>query len=499
MDPVAQLADARLDGSKPDVCSSETAVPHASLGYVTVGVNKVAVWTPIEAASQKPWGNVAPVAGENAVCLADEVAPHMSSANDTCLGDQPVISLRKEPLNARRYAPRRDSAADWKLHLVSTGFDEMSTRTQIYDAFDHECVSFLISLAASEIATLRPGVGSALAVHTHSWTCYVCARFRAPLSRRAVLDFVKRSLPISFVTLSLTFVRDWAGTIEKVSATDVDAVFKGIEETHLHWQIRLWVQIVHGGMRSFSPFDPRFRDMVAHHAGAKLTFEQLLLKHRKAQNMLNARRITYRDCIDPKTVDNGIMRDVEWAKHVVDWFAERLTPADLNSRSLYVWGGSGVGKSRFLERLFEAQECFRSECAGPFFLQGLSQDHQYVWLDDFLPNGLTRNKHYRRQFDQLAGREYLTVRHKRGNHYVVCADTIRTVVTSNEEPPDDELFKRQFFVVVATEAMYDAILTAQPRARKLLQQSNIISVEGVLALTQAGDSRGSKLAKCDTD
>ena len=337
MDPVAQLGDDRLDDdTKPTVRLSKTAVPHASLGYATAGVNEAAVCTPTEAASQTSSGNVVPVAGENAVCSAVEVEPHMSSSNGTPLADELAICPQKEPPNVRCRVSRNRYSAEWKFDLLSTGLDEMSTRTQTYGVFDHECVSFLTCLTASERATLRPGAGLTLEIHSHSWVCQVCARFRAGLSKRAVFGLVKGWLPINIVVISVTVIRDWAGTVEKARETDVKAVYKGIEETCLHWKTRLWMQIVHGGMRSFPSADSRFCDMVAQHVGAKSIFEQLLFKHRKEQNMLSPRRITYRDCTDPKTVDTEIMRDVEWAKHVIDWFAERLIPADLNSRSLYL-------------------------------------------------------------------------------------------------------------------------------------------------------------------
>ena len=122
-----------------------------------------------------------------------------------------------------------------------------------------------------------------------------------------------------------------------------------------------------------------------------------------------------------------------------------------------------------------------------------------MWLDNFDPNVVTKNGDYRRQLDQLAGRGELTVRVRRGNSYVVCADTIRTVVTANEQPPGDEGFQRRYFVVAATVAMYGMKMEAKSSAGKSSRQSNIIRDEGGLSFTQAGDSRGSKLAKCAAD
>jgi hypothetical protein len=169
------------------------------------------------------------------------------------------------------------------------------------------------------------------------------------------------------------------------------------------------------------------------------------------------RRVLFSQCTNPLSIDHEIRSDVSWARLVLDWFAERLIPPDLNRRSLYLWGRAGVGKTRFIDRLLEAQMCIHRDCSESFFLQGLSEDFDFVWLDEFVPDTIVRNKDYRQQFNKLTGRERVMVRVKGGEQYEVDADNIRTVITSNDPPLSVDYFRRRFYVVEANDAMYDAL------------------------------------------
>ena len=325
---------------------------------------------------------------------------------------------------------------------------------------------------------------------THSFKCFACARFTTRASKRDVLALVKQAQLVGIAAECAKPICNWRESVLKASKTDMDASTMGISNSLLDWKHRLWKKIVFDGLRNSQSGGPIFSDSTANHVGA--TFRHLLQRHNRMANLTDARRISYPTCVDPALIDDGIKGGQEWARLVLDWFGERLVPANLNRRSLFLWGSAGVGKTRFLERLFEAQEWFRADCSEPFFLQGLCEDHRYVWLDEFVPEIVKGNEN-RQQFNKLVGREHVLVRVKGAGQHVVNTDTIRTVVSSNEGPLSIDYFKRQFFVVKATNALYET--SPKPRARKLSQQSNVTATNVGMVLVEAGDSSGSKQAK----
>jgi hypothetical protein len=99
--------------------------------------------------------------------------------------------------------------------------------------------------------------------------------------------------------------------------------------------------------------------------------------------------------------------------------------------------------------------CFRRDCCEGFFLQDLTEEFEFVWLDEFVPYVVATHGEYRQQFNKLTGREQLVVRVKYGVQYDVDASNIRTIICSNEPPPAADYFRRRLFVVAASKAMYN--------------------------------------------
>ena len=397
------------------------------------------------------------------------------------------------PLNTtKRWRP----ATDWLVEFATTGTDGPLLRRQVFKMLRGTCVELLVCVVDDVRRLISEGVeyanGAAIPPEqiTHSFKCLACARFTSRVSKRDVLALVAQAQVMEIVVKCAQPICNWSASVLRASKTDLDASTMGISDSILDWKHRLWIKIVYDGLRTLHSGDPIFSDATASHVGA--TFRHLLHRHFKRMNLTNARRVNYSICTDPKLIDDGIKGSPEWARLVLDWFGERLVPADLNRRSLFLWGNAGVGKTRFLERLFEAQEWFRADCSEPFFLQGLCEDHRYVWLDEFVPE-IVKGREYRHQFNKLVSREHVMVRVKGAGQYEVNADSIRTVVSSNEAPLSTDYFKRRFFVVRATNALYET--PPKPRARKLSQQSNLTTANFGMVLVEPGDSSGFKQAK----
>jgi hypothetical protein len=302
-------------------------------------------------------------------------------------------------------------------------------------------------------------------------------------------------------------IQNWRKAVEEVSRTDLDAALKDIDESTLDWRNRLWLRIVYGKVRTVRSLDPVFMELAARHIAVKSTFADLINRYQQCKNKGNMRRVVYSQYTSPSSIDGEIRNDVSWARLVLDWFAERLVPTDLNRRSLYLWGRAGVGKTRFVDRLLEAQMCIHRDCSESFFLQGLSEDFDFVWLDEFVPDTIIRNKEYRQQFNKLTGRERVMVRVKGGEQYEVDADNIRTVITSNDPPLSVDFFQRRFYVVEANDAMYDAhaessVATSAESSvnrRKQRPQHRNISTTADTGATGGEIGHDAKRARCNAD
>ena len=394
-----------------------------------------------------------------------------SKVNVKCTTTSRDVQSSKVSARVRRSkAGRSGSATEWTLELVLTEVSSTQTRGLVYAALQGECTSLLVCVEESERLTVSMGVtfsnGALPAPDSVArlLDCHTCARFKSQLTNEEVLALAKRVLPSTVDVKSADLICDWNTTIQQVSKTDLDAALKDIDVRTLDWQSRMWLKIVYDGVRSVHSSDPIFRVLAAKHAAVASTFQRLLNRYHHLKNLTNPRRVIYADCTDPRLIDAEIVSDVVWARKVLDWFAERLAPPDLGRRSLYLWGAAGVGKTRFIERLLEAQMCLTKDCAESFFLQGLSEDHQFVWLDEFVPDIIVKNKEYRQQFNKLTGRERVMVRVKGADQYEVDADTIRTVVTSNHPPLTDDYFRRRFIAVKANEPIYGA--RAAPKLKR---------------------------------
>ena len=373
---------------------------------------------------------------------------------------QEIASLSQ--LKSRKLRKRKYQSNDWKFILTASTIDTLS-RGDIYSALDGECSSLIVCMVERTRITLPFGVlvgkteppnlpHDETRVHDYN----VCAQFKSSLSCSKVDAIVKLRLAKRVSITSMEPVRNWCKAVEEVSSTDPDAAIKDIDESMLDWRNRLWLRIVYGNVRTVRSLDPVFAELAARHISIKTTFTDLINRYQQCKNKGNTRRVIYSQYNDPLSVDREIRNDVSWARLVLDWFAERLVPVDLNRRSLYLWGKAGVGKTRFVDRLLEARMCIHRDCSESFFLQGLSEDFDFVWLDEFVPDTVMRNKEYRQQFNKLTGRERVMVRVKGSEQYEVDADNIRTVITSNDPPLNADYFRRRFYVVNANEDMYIA-------------------------------------------
>ena len=356
---------------------------------------------------------------------------------------------------------RKCQSNDWKFDLTASIYDTL-TRAEVYSALEGECSSLIVCMVERTRVTLPSGVlvGKTEQTWSHGETrlhdYHICARFKSSLPSSKVATIVEHSLTKRVSISLMAPIQNWRKAVEEASRTDLDAALKDIDESTLDWRNRLWLRIVYGKVRTVRSLDPVFMELAARHIAVKSTFADLINRYQQCKNKGNMRRVTYSQCTNPLTVDGEIRNDVTWARLVLDWFAERLVPADLNRRSLYLWGRAGVGKTRFVDRLLEAQMCIHRDCSESFFLQGLSEDFDFVWLDEFVPDTIMRNKEYRQQFNKLTGRERVMVRVKGGEQYEVDADNIRTVITSNDPPLSVDFFRRRFYVVEANDAMYGA-------------------------------------------
>jgi hypothetical protein len=366
---------------------------------------------------------------------------------------------------------------EWKLILTPDGHN-MATRATVYEALESECSSLLICMADRRRITLASGVNvngieSAESLReTHSHCYHICVRFKTRLLSSGAAAIVGRCVAGRASITSIEPIVMWDKEVDDASKMDLDAAMKDVEESILHWRNRLWLRIVYANVRTIRSQDPVFMAITSQHA-VKSSFCDLIIRYQQCKNSTNSRRIDFSQIANPLSVDDEIKCDVPWARSVLDWFANRLVPADLNRRSLYLWGYAGVGKTRFVERLLEGRMCIHRDCAESFFLQGLSEDYEFVWLDEFVPSILVRNKDYRQQFNKLTGRERVMVRVRGGEQYEVDVDNVRTIITSNEPRMTADYFRRRLYVVHAGDMMYDA--NAEPASPCPTEEGEVVS------------------------
>ena len=168
-----------------------------------------------------------------------------------------------------------------------------------------------------------------------------------------------------------------------------------------------------------------------------------------------------------KDADPDVINIHGWGEQVLDWFSERLPNRSDNRRALYLWGNAGVGKTRLVDRLLRGYVCLNRDCGESFFLQGLDENYEFVWLDEFDPTKLTRCD-ISNQFNKLTGREEVHVRVKNGVQRDVNARLIRTVICSNHPPPQADYYQRRLYVVRADKIIYDP--AAMPHLANVLAE-----------------------------
>jgi hypothetical protein len=399
---------------------------------------------------------------------------------------------------------RSTSAADWKFEIALPEYTK-TIKAEIYAAMQGECTSLLVCVEERKRLTLPLGVvvSDLSPLRAHSETkiadCHLLSRFKLQMTKESAQQLVRLTLSPQLVVKSAEPICDWFKAIEEASRTDLDAAMKDIDEALLDWRSRLWMKIVFDGVRTIRSSDTIFRELGSQHVAFKSVFNDLLNRYHQQKNAVSTRRLIYSDCINPMSIDGEIICNAGWARSVLDWFAERLVPVDMNRRTLYLWGGAGVGKTRLIERLLEAQMCVRRDCAEVFFLQGLTEDHRFVWLDEFVPSIIVKNKEYRQQFNKLTGRERVMVRVKGGEQYEVDADTVRTIITSNDPPPTAEYFLRRFFAVKAAEAIYGSQCVRMSRKRLAVRPRCSVTYQNGLTTCAPARKKAKSSPSCSDD
>ena len=343
----------------------------------------------------------------------------------------------------------------WSIELSAT--PELG-RDHILKAIDPFCDKALVFVIRKRMLTLQ---SSAINHNSHDTFAsryetrtHIAAHLHEEMSSYEVQKLIERAVGATTVGVKVIEADKWSALVDQATEADLDIVYKGISEDQMSWKYRLWFKIVHENLRSWRAADTVFDDLMSLHAPLKTEFSRLKARYYAQKNKDNPRRVDFATCTSAASIDNDIQKEAGWIKPILDWFAQRLEPEEFNRRTLYIHGPAGVGKTRLIERLLEGQSVLQRDCCEPFFLQGLTEDTRFVWLDEFVPDIICDRSDYRSQFNKLTGREVVSVRVKNGEQYEVDADSVRTIITSNDPPMNANYYRRRMFIVHAPETIY---------------------------------------------
>ena len=309
----------------------------------------------------------------------------------------------------------------------------------------------------------------------------VLCKFLYSFTKTTVQRTVAVALCDVFSEFTLTVAYDWHELVVQQTAIDVSAEIKNVAWSDMHLRYKLWWPITKENMRSARSLNQDLLLLLTGSVSSSAIFRSLLHDFTVKSNLRDPMRINYKLCPRVVDADKEIIKSDPWAEQVLDWFAERLPQPELNRKSLYLWGPAGVGTTRLIERLLAARLYLHRDCNEGFFLQGLAEEFEFVWLDEFVPGFVISRGELRQQFNKLAGREKVMVRVKGAVQYQVDASHIRTIICSNHEPPGADYFLRRLLVIRAGTRLYgnDAVLVRQKRKQPACRMEPIKRVKHV--------------------
>ena len=324
-----------------------------------------------------------------------------------------------------------------------------ATRLQVYETLAPLCERLVV--AFHEVNHITTGARHAVTVRTQaSAVCYLAEAEVESIARHRTAT----ALCGLVHEFNLFAAYDWCALVQRHTHQDMLSEVKNVAWTDMDVQYKLWWLITKENVRSDRSTNSRLAMLLVDTPHARTILRSLLDEHRIRANKNNPLRIDYRLCQSVAAADTEIRNVQPWADQVMDWFAERLPEPQLNRSSLYLWGPAGVGKSRLVSRLLAGRMCLRRDCCEGFFLQDLAEEFEFVWLDEFVPAFMTTRGEFRQQFNKLTGRELVVVRAKNASQYEVDASSIRTIICSNEAPPEADYFARRLFAVKARTSLY---------------------------------------------
>ena len=389
----------------------------------------------------------------------------MSSDNEatfTRLSDAPVAMSDVDAVKT-----------DYECHLSSIWLVEFPlthdmTRLQIFRKMFPVCEALVVAFKETSYHTSGDEPSESKYVQVTA----LC-RLKDSVAKATAQKAVATALSDVDLKFALTAGYDWQELVLRQTGIDVCAEIKNVAWTDMHLRFKLWWLITKENVRSARSLNRELLLLLTGSAASNAVFRSLLHDFAVQSNLRDPLRIDYSLCPRAVDADKDISKSVAWAEHVLDWFAERLPQQDLNRKSLYLWGHAGVGKTRFIEHLLAARLCLHRDCNEGFFLQGLAEEHEFVWLDEFVPGFVISRGDFRQQFNKLTGREKVMVRVKGAVQYQVDASRIRTIICSNHEPPDADYFLRRLLVIRADSPLYGTDACLVSRSQKQSASSTV--------------------------
>ena len=347
-----------------------------------------------------------------------------------------------------------------RIWLVEFPLTHDMSRLQIFRKMFPVCEALVVALNETSYHTSGDAPSETNVVQATA----LC-RLKDSVARTTVYAAVATALRDVVSEFTLTAGYGWQELVVEHTGIDVCAAIKNVAWTDMHLRFKLWWLITKENVRSVRSLNQKLLLLLTGSPSSNAIFRSLLHDFAVQSNMRDPLRINYELCLRAVDADKDITKSEPWAGHVLDWFAERLPQQEQNRKSLYLWGPAGVGKTRFIEHLLAARLCLHRDCNEGFFLQGLAEEYEFVWLDEFVPGFVISRGDFRQQFNKLTGREKVMVRVKGAVQYQVDASRIRTIICSNHEPPNADYFLRRLLVVRAGSPLYgnDAGLVARGR------------------------------------
>jgi hypothetical protein len=318
---------------------------------------------------------------------------------DQCIDD---LSSIADQSSVQDMSEAKEISSDmWQVEFTVPSVEK---RSQVFGVLRPLCKKLIVSCKVAERFTSNLANNAPSIVATMIDGVASCWMVEA-MTESMLLEKLHSVLEQLAGDIAVSTIKDWSYVVERQTSGDLDCMVLNIDSHDLSLRTRLWWMIHHENILSMRSLNPRLLSVLAENRGAKDLLRNLLNEKRARINRMNPRRVAYGEHQSVIEIDPDIRHAAEWTRNVLDWFAERLPQPNMNVRALYLWGGAGVGKTRLVDRLLLGHECMRRDTSEAFFLQNLSEDYEFVWLDEFVPNLIARRHDLRHQFNKLTGRE----------------------------------------------------------------------------------------------